>query len=126
MHGGDMNQKKDFFKTKVFVLTGFILLAIGIALSSNLVSAENNASPELIAEGRELFNTTKSLGNKFACILCHRKDKAIRRAEVAKLGDRLPDVINKYLVEKSKGKPLAKDSQEMKALTAYIVNEHSV
>ena len=120
-----MNQKKDLFKLKIFVLTGFMLLAITIALSSHVVSAEDT-SPELIAQGRELFNSTKGLGNKFACILCHKKDKAIKHAEVVKLGDKLPDMINKYLVEKSKGKVLAKDSQEMKALAAYIVNEHSV
>ena len=119
-----MNQKKDLFKIKIFFSIGFALLVVAVVLGSHFASAED-VSPELITQGRELFNTTK-LGNKFACILCHKKDKAIKRAEVVRLGDKLPDMINKYVVEKSKGKPLAKDSQEMKALVAYIVNEHSI
>ena len=120
-----MNQKKDLFKIKAFFSAGFVLLVVSVILSSHFASAED-ASPELITQGRELFNSTKGLGNKFACILCHKKDKAIKHAEVVKLGDKLPDMINKYLVEKSKGKALDKNSEEMKALVAYIVHEHSV
>ena len=49
----------------------------------------------------------------------------IRISEVQKAGDQLPLVINKYLTGKAKGTALAPDSQEMKALVAYIRHEHS-
>jgi hypothetical protein len=53
--------------------------------------------------------------------------KFLGRAEVEKLGDRLPDTINGQILKKAKGKTtLAKDSPEMKALEAYIRHKHSV
>lgn len=82
-------------------------------------------SPELIAKGRALFNDKTGLGAKFACILCHKQGKEIQKAKLAKAGDNLPAVINKYLVEKSKGTPLKPDSENMKALMAYIRYEHA-
>lgn len=84
------------------------------------------SSPELLQLGEELFNTKEKLGVKFACILCHKQEKAIKKSDVAKLGDRLPDAINDHIVKKSKGKPLPKDSENMKALVAYIRHRHSV
>ncbi len=84
-----------------------------------------DVTPELIAQGRELFNKKEGLKTKFACILCHKQEKAIKKASVEKAGDKLPTVINKYLTTKSKGAALAEDSQEMKALMAYIRYEHS-
>lgn len=101
----------------------FAVLTIALIVFAGAHAQE--ASPELIARGRELFNKKEGLSVKYACILCHQKDKVIRRSKLQPLGDKLPDVINKYIVEKSKGKPLAKDSQEMKALEAYILHEHS-
>ena len=91
-------------------------------------AAESGDAPsaELVERGKNLFTTSGALGGKFACILCHSGAKAIPRTKVAALGDRLPDVINRYILEKSKGKPIAKDSEEMKALAAYILHEHSV
>lgn len=116
-------------KIKIFIATSFILFVIGVmgfgfwAVASE---AEKAASPELIARGKELFTSTKSLGTKYACILCHQKEKVIKRSEILKAGDSLPDMINKYLLEKAKGaKPLDKNSAEMKALAAYILYEHS-
>ena len=85
-----------------------------------------DVSPELIAKGRDLFNNKGGgLNNKFACILCHKADKAIEKTKVEKAGDNLPSIINKYLTEKSKGPALAPESEEMKALMAYIRYEHS-
>ena len=85
-----------------------------------------DVSPELIAKGRDLFNNKGGgLNNKFACILCHKGDKAIEKTKVEKAGENLPAIINKYLTEKSKGPALAPQSEEMKALMAYIRYEHS-
>ena len=85
----------------------------------------SDVTPELIAQGKELFNHKEGLKVKFACILCHKQDKAIKKSDLQKAGDKLPAVINKYLTEKAKGPALAPDSDEMKALMAYIRYEHS-
>lgn len=91
------------------------------------VAIEEQPSAELLKLGKELFTTKEHLGVKYACILCHQKEKAIKKSDVEKLGDKLPDVINLHLLEKAKGtQPLTKDSQEMKALEAYIRYEHSI
>ena len=91
------------------------------------VRAEDPApSPELIAQGRALFNKKEGLPVKYACILCHQKDKAIKQSDVQEAGDKLPAVINKYLTEKAKGTALAPDSEKMKALIAYIKYEHAL
>jgi len=84
------------------------------------------ADEVLVAEGETLFTTKEGLGVKIACTTCHKGDKAVKLAEVNAAGDQLPDVINKYVVEKSKGSALAKDSREMQALTAYIKEKHAV
>lgn len=89
--------------------------------------AEEPPSSELLAYGRELFNTKEKLGVKFACILCHKQEKAIKKLNVQKLGDKLPEVINVHILQKAKGaKALDPASQEMRALVAYITHEHSV
>ena len=88
---------------------------------------EAKPSPELIARGEELFTKKEPLGVKYACIMCHKQEKAIQRSKVDLAGDKLPDVINKYLIEKAKGtKPLPKDSEDMKALAAFIKYKHSI
>ena len=88
---------------------------------------ETKPSPELIARGEELFTKKEPLGVKYACIICHKQEKAIQRSKVDLAGDKLPDVINKYLIEKAKGtKPLPKESDEMKALAAFIKYIHSI
>ena len=105
---------------------------MGLVLSAAFVFllwAENvpadKPSPELIAEGRELFNSIKGLSVKYACILCHKQEKAIKKSVLEKLGDQLPVVINKHITEKAKGPAIAADSEQMKALMAYIRYEHS-
>lgn len=111
---------------------GFFILAVlsgwvFFSLHSNAQdSAEEKPSPELLKLGKEIFNTKERLGVKYACILCHQQEKAIKKSALAKLGDKLPEIINLHILEKAKGKPIAPDSQEMKALEAYIRYEHSV
>ena len=101
-------------------------MGVAVLTASEKAAPEEKPPPELISLGRELFNHKERLGIKYACILCHQKDKAIKRSAVVKLGDRLPDVINLHIKEKAKGKSIPNDSQEMKALAAYIRHEHSV
>lgn len=108
-------------KSFKLILTSFILTA---AVLAPLAYAAD-ASSELIAQGRDLFNKKEGLGSKFACILCHKADKAIKLSDVNKAGEGLPAVINKYLTQKSKGPALAADSEKMKALIAYIKYEHA-
>lgn len=104
------------------ILFSFILLS---AFASSLYAVETAPTPELLTQGRELFNKKEGLGAKFACILCHQKDKAIQKSKLEKIGDNLPVIINKYLTEKSKGPALAAESEKMKALMAYIRYEHA-
>ena len=113
-------------KLAVLLFFGFSLAAIfGLGAISG-VSSDEKPSPELMALGKELFLAKDRLKVKYACILCHQQEKAIKKSEALKWGDKLPEVINKYLVEKAKGKALAEDSEEMRALVAYILYEHSV
>lgn len=100
------------------------LLAL-FCLTSTAYADAAAPSPELIAKGRDLFNKKEGLGVKFACILCHAKDKAIKQSDIAKAGDKLPAVINKYVTQKSKGPALDPASENMQALMAYIKHEHA-
>ncbi len=109
-------------KREIFFST---IILCGFVLAGTYLRAED-PSAELIQEGKKLFTTKELLGAKYPCILCHKGQKAIKKSKIAGLGDKLSDVINKYLVQKAKGKPLAKDSRQMQALVAYIVHEHSV
>ena len=98
-----------------FVMLGMLFFCIHVIPMS--FAAEDEA---LVAKGKELFESKEGLGTKITCILCHKGGKAISTEKVQQLGDTLPDVINKYVVEKAKGTELAKDSEEMKALVAYL------
>lgn len=111
-----------FLKVVLFGL--FLSVAFGVFLWAENAPA-GKPSPELIAQGRELFNKKDGLKVKFACILCHQKEKVIKKSSLEKIGDKLPVIINKHLTEKSKGPAIAADSNEMKALMAYIRYEHS-
>jgi cytochrome c len=109
-------------KTKAYLF--FVLVAVTVG--GWLLSAEEEPSEELLKKGETLFTTKEALGVKYQCILCHKGEKAIARAEVLKLGDRLPDTINGQIIKQAKGKPIPKESEEMKALAAYILHKHSV
>ena len=115
-------------KVPLSVLLLFYLIAATLAfLPWKGSEAGEPSSPELLALGRELFNTKEKLGVKFACILCHKQEKAIKKSSVEKLGDKLPEVINLHILQKAKGtKALDPASKEMQALVAYITHEHSV
>ncbi len=108
---------------KVGIFFSAVVLASALAAFSQ--TPAETPSPELIAKGRDLFNKKEGLAVKFACILCHKKDKAVKKSEIEKAGDKLPAVINKYITTKAKGKALAPDCPEMQALIAYITYEHA-
>jgi len=115
--------KSERVKVILFLILGLLFFIGGVGTQA----AEEKPSPELLQLGKELFTTKEKLGVKYACILCHQQEKAIKKSTVQKLGDKLPDVINQHLLQKAKGtKALNKDSPEMKALVAYIVHKHSV
>ncbi len=112
----------------------FFLALLGVSLFifawSNFRSAAKDTlpadvTPELIAQGKDLFNHKEGLKVKFACILCHQQEKAIKKSSLEKIGGKLPVIINKHITEKSKGQAISENSQEMKALMAYIRYEHS-
>lgn len=104
----------------------FTLLAVVCGVVWSGVVLAEPPSADLIKQGEQLFNAKEGLGVKFACIMCHKGQKAVKKSEVEKLGATLPDVINEYIVKKAKGIAIAKDSDQMKALVAYIANEHSI
>ena len=111
-------------------MAGLITVFLSLLGVSALLHAANqivppDVTPELISKGRELFNHKEGLKVKFACILCHQQEKAIKKVNVEKLGDKLPVIINKHIIEKSKGQAVPADSPDMKALMAYIRYEHS-
>ncbi len=103
----------------------FSFISLNVFLHAANETMPPDVTPELMDKGRELFNHKEGLKVKFECILCHKQDKAIKKSDLQKAGDKLPAVINKYITEKAKGPALAADSEEMKALMAYIRYEHS-
>ncbi len=109
---------------KLFLFGMVLTAGLGIYAWAEGMPVEK-PSAEIIAKGKELFNAKEGLKVKFACILCHKGEKAIKASSVEKAGDKLPNVINKYITQKSKGQALAADSAEMQALMAYIRYEHS-
>lgn len=109
-----------------FKTTALGLIAVFVLAGVLLAGSEEKSVPEFIARGEELFMKKEGLGVKYACIMCHKQEKAIQRSKVELAGDGLPDVINKYVLEKAKGKPLARDSEDMKALIAYVKYKHSI
>lgn len=115
-------------KTKSHTLFFASVLSLSFFLvPAPVVKAQDPAAapPQaLIDKGRELFTSKDALGGKFACILCHKNDKAVKKSTIQKLGDKLPLAINKNLTERAKGKKLAEDSEEMQALVAYMRHEH--
>jgi hypothetical protein len=117
---------------KQFKASFFAVFAVGSMFAffmseTILFSEPGEPAQEVVAYGKELFYSLQPLNVKVACILCHKKEKAIKRSAVMKLGDNLPSVINQHILKKSKGKSvLEQDSAEMKALIAYILHEHSV
>ena len=115
-----VNQRKIF--------AGLVILSLSLGgWAQEACSEEEKPSPELLARGEELFTKKQPLGVKYECMTCHKGAKAIQRSKVKLAGEKLPDVINKYLLEKAKGtKPLSKDSDEMKALAAFIKYKHSI
>ena len=115
-----MNKLK--FVGLIAIIFSFIGLNAFLQAANDIPS---DVTPELMAQGKELFNQKAGLKVKFACILCHKQEKAIKKSDLQKAGDKLPVVINKYITEKAKGPALAPDSDEMKALMAYIRYEHS-
>lgn len=110
-------------KPTLFIFLSFLVFSF---LAGASYAEEGKPSPELIARGEELFLKKEPLGVKYACMLCHKGPKAIERSKIDLAGDNLPDVINKYMVEKAKGKSIPKDSEEMKALVAFIKYKHSI
>lgn len=115
-------------KTRIFI--SLLTMVILVFVWGNLQSAAgpvlpSDVTPELIAQGKALFNSKDGLHTKYACILCHQQQKAVKKSELAKIGDKLPLIINQYITTKAKGKAIAADSAEMKALMAYIRYEHS-
>ena len=112
-----------------FKIAGLITIVLPFLSLNAFLHANNDVpsevTPELIAKGRELFNSKDGLKVKFACILCHQQEKAIKKSSVEKLGNHLPAIINQHIVEKSKGQAIPADSPEMKALMTYIRYEHS-
>jgi cytochrome c len=109
---------------KLFLFGMVLTAGLGTYVWAEGLPAEK-PSAEIIAKGKELFNAKEGLKVKFACILCHKGEKAVSASAVQKAGDKLPTVINKYITQKSKGKAIAADSAEMQALMAYIRYEHS-
>ncbi len=111
-------------KKNILSVIAFILFTA--AVSSPLSYAADAPSADLVAKGKDLFTSKKGLAVKFECILCHKQPgKEIKKAHIAKLGDKFPSTINKYITTKSKGKAIAENSEEMKALMAYIQQEHA-
>ncbi len=115
---------KKTFLLSMFGISFFVFI-LGNFQSSAKDALPADVTPELMAQGKQLFNSKDGLHVKYACILCHQQEKAINKSTLEKIGGKLPVIINKHITEKAKGQAVSEDSQEMKALMAYIRYEHS-
>ena len=107
-----MKEKK---MVALFMVLATLLLCLGVIGMS--FASDDQA---LVSRGKELFTNKEGLNTKLACVLCHQGSKVLDPAKIRTLGDTLPETINKYIVEKAKGTALPKDSEDMKALEAYL------
>jgi len=96
------------------ILLTILLMVISVAFANTLVD-----------KGKELFND-KSLGtNGKSCSTCHPEGKKINGKKKTfiikdKKFETVEDAINFCIEHALSGKPLAKDSEDMKALASYV------
>ena len=70
-----------------------------------------------VARGKQLFTDPKLSTNDKSCNTCHPDGKGLEKA-----GVNLESTIQACIQKAMEGKPLAKDSQEIKDLVAYITS----
>jgi len=70
-----------------------------------------------VERGKKLFNdpTLGGSENEISCNTCHPDGKGLE-----KVGENLEDVINLCIERPLKGKPLDRDSQDMRDIVTYI------
>lgn len=106
-------------KTKVLIP---LLIAMGLMVASvaQAVVIEN-------IEGRRLFKDTKFNSSQHTCIQCHQFGEGLELSYASKsfsvmghTATNLEDAINLCIENFAKGKPIARESAEMKALVSLI------
>ena len=81
-----------------------------------LLAAEEGPTPAL---GKTLFESTGLGTNGKSCSVCHPKGKGLE--EIGSYPDgQLEELINFCIRDALKGKMLAPDSQELKAMAVYL------
>lgn len=105
-----------------WIVTMFVLCAL-VVIAAPAVAKHH--TPE--ERGKTLFEKTDFAGGSSACNSCHPGGSGIEKAGSKKsfsiMGGKqatLEDVVNVCIEMGNKGKPIAKDSSEMKDITAYI------
>lgn len=84
-----------------------------------LATATSSFAGDPVTRGRELF-TSRQLGtNGKSCSTCHADAGKFRKVATYK-DETLVDIVNNCIEKALKGKPLPPDSDDMKALVAYL------
>ncbi len=101
-----------------------VLVILGLLITIAFVYAEGD-----VERGKKLFNDPAFAGstNDRSCNICHKNGKGLENAGNKKYTSfmrfkvkTLEDVVNLCIEKPLKGKPLDKDSQDMKDIVAYI------
>ncbi len=102
---------------KILLVVTFLIITAGISF----------ADSKLIERGKQLFNDPQLGKTGSSCNTCHPNGKGLEKSaskkEFSVMGKpvkSLEEVINFCITSAMKGKALDKNSQDMKALVAYI------
>lgn len=101
------------------------IAVVSLAMLVLVFSAAFAASD--VERGKKLFNDATAFGGRKACSACHPNGRGLERAGSKKrfgiMGgtqDSLEEAVNLCIVNASRGKAIAEDSEEMKNIVAYI------
>ncbi len=100
------------------ILVSILILAVFAAFSLAVAGGD-------VQRGKALFNSTTLGTNGKSCATCHPGGSRIngKKSSFTIMGHKLgsvEDAVNFCIKMALKGKPLKKDSPEMKALSAYV------
>lgn len=102
-----------------------ILVVVPVVIALASFTQALAKSPEEM--GRELFNDPSFAGGQKACNDCHPNGRNLEQAgektsfTFMGVGNKgLEEMVNLYIVNAIKGKPIPVDSKEMRAMVSYI------
>lgn len=100
---------------KTLLLCAMIVLAAGLAYAKGHLPEER---------GKKLFNDPMFAGGSKSCSTCHPDGKGIKKS--AAEGKNLEEIVNRCIVNGNGGRPIPRDSAQMKDIISYIKSLHGL